>query len=93
MFGPCHYSDRIIERFDDNIPDFISMRNNTFDFEKLCDYQNKMCGTDIYFEKETRFLKEKEWRFVFIIEEQCEMDSIIINIDHPEECCRKYKKV
>lgn len=91
IFGPCHYSDRVIERQEKDLPDFVT-GPSTLDFEGLFKYQAQMCGLDIYFEKEIDFEKEKEWRFVFIIDISTEINSILLSIDHPEECCLKYLK-
>ena len=91
MFGPCRYSDRVIERHENDLPNFIT-GPSTLDFERLFQYQAQMCGLDIYFEKETIFEKEKEWRFVFIIDNSTAINSIVLTIDHPEECCLKYMK-
>ena len=91
IFGPCHYSDRVIERHENDLPDFVT-GPSTMDFERLFQYQTQMCGLDIYFEKEIIFEKEKEWRFVFIIDKSTEINSIVFTIDHPEECCLKYLK-
>ena len=91
MFGPCHYSDRVIERYEKDLPSFVT-GPSTLDFERLFQYQAQMCGPDIFFEKGIIFENEKEWRFVFFIDKSAKINSIVLSIDHPEECCLKYFK-
>lgn len=91
MFGPCHYSDRVIERHESDLPNFVT-GPSTLDFERLFQYQVQKCGLDIFFEKEINFEKEKEWRFVFMIDKSTEINNIVLTIDNPEECCSKYSK-
>ena len=93
LFGPCSYSDRVIKRYDTDLPNFVT-GPDTLDYERLFQYQSKMCGMDIFFEKEKRFMSEKEWRFVFVKEEKTDTENngIIITINHPEECCLRYLK-
>ena len=91
--GPCYYSDKVIEGSDESsaIESFLkeSERSKTIDQKFFSQITEEVAGQHMYFNKPLKFVRENEYRFVWVVNFDPKDQAFFIKVPETIKYCRK----
>ena len=92
VIGPCHYqSNKNIEAcgMQDVSKEYFGFDEDSVNFDIMFRRISEMSGIDGYFTKEKFFQHEHEFRFVWLLQEDIEDETLIIKVPEAIKYCTK----
>lgn len=88
--GPCTYAEKIFQnKIGKEVVDFFLNLPSAFDFSILTEQMYNIGGDHMFFTKSLAFQHECEYRFVWMINSQEELDRQIIHVPQACQYCEK----